>query len=73
MANERPWYFKDSTVIMAVLGLLIFALPLVWFNPHYSWRTKIVVSVIVLVATYYTWQLTVGTLKALESYSDFLK
>lgn len=73
MADERPWYFKDSTVILAVLGLLVIALPLVWFSPYYSLRRKAIVSAIVLVATYYTWQGTVGALKLLESYTDVLK
>ncbi|MBF0595169.1 MAG: hypothetical protein HQL22_09395 [Candidatus Omnitrophica bacterium] len=73
MSDERPWYLKDGTVILAVLSLLVVALPLVWFSPYYSTRRKVIVSVIVLVATYFTWQGTVGAFKMLGSYSDFLK
>ncbi len=73
MPDERPWFFKDSVVIMAVLGLLVIALPMVWFSPYYSLRRKVIVSVIVLVATYYSWQGTVGAFKMLEPYKDYLK
>ena len=73
MAEEREWYFKDSVVVMAILTLMIVALPLVWFSPYYSLRRKIIVSIIVTVGTYYTWQLTASSLKSLQSYTDILK
>lgn len=73
MADERPWYYRDSTVILAVLGLLVIALPLVWLSPYYSLRRKIIVSLITLVGTYYTWQGTVSMLKMMEPYMELLK
>ncbi len=72
MADERPWYFSDRTVIIAVLALMAFALPLVWFSPYYSMRRKFTVSVIVIVVTYFSWQMTMDSLKTLQSYYNML-
>lgn len=73
MANERPWYFYDRTVILAILALLIFALPLVWLSPYYSLRRKIVVSVLTVVGTYFSIVWTVDALKILKSSMELLQ
>ncbi len=65
-----PWYFKTSTVILAVCTVGPFALPLIIFHPKYSMTKKIVVSVIVLVVSYY---LGVVTAKAFQSIMDYYK
>ena len=51
-APKTPWYAKPVTLVISFLTVGPFALPLVWFNPVYSRRKKIVVTVIVLVLTY---------------------
>jgi hypothetical protein len=43
-------------------------LPLVWFNPFYSRKMKIVSTVIVLIATYMLWNMTVQAFKGLGDY-----
>ena len=73
MADERPWYFKDSTVVWAALLLLALALPLLWWSPYYSIRRKIVVSVIIIVGTYISWLGTAYALNTLAPYLDALK
>ncbi|MBF0620220.1 MAG: zinc ribbon domain-containing protein [Candidatus Omnitrophica bacterium] len=69
---SRPWYFRTPTVIGMILCLLALALPLVWWNPYYSRKTKIIVTVIVVVVTYLTWVATAQTLKMLQEYYKFL-
>ena len=65
----RPWYFRNTTVVMAILCLAVLALPLVWFNRYYSAKTKAVVTVIVLVATYLLW---IATQHAVQTLQDTL-
>jgi hypothetical protein len=50
-APKTPWYGKTAVLIVSFLTVGPFALPLVWFNPTYKRRTKIIVTVIVLVLT----------------------
>ncbi|MFH0985349.1 MAG: zinc ribbon domain-containing protein [Candidatus Omnitrophota bacterium] len=46
---QVPWYGKPMFLIASFLTVGPFALPFVWFHPTYSRRTKIVVTVIVLI------------------------
>lgn len=48
---KTPWYAKTATLVIGFLTVGPFALPLVWFNPAYSHRKKVIVTVIVLVLT----------------------
>lgn len=53
-SSEKPqtkWYFSNFIVVIAILSFGPLALPLVWFHPHYKRITKIIVSVLVIVAT----------------------
>ncbi len=68
----RPWYFRTTTVVMAILGLTALALPLVWFNPYYKPKTKIIVTVIVLAVTYAIWVLTAQAMQSLQEYYKVL-
>ena len=51
---KGPWYFSSGTLVMALFTIGPFALPLVWFNPKYSLRKKIVLTVVVL---FFSWML----------------
>jgi hypothetical protein len=48
---ETKWYFSNFIVVIAILSFGPLALPLVWYHPHYKRNTKIIVSVVVIVAT----------------------
>jgi hypothetical protein len=48
---QTPWYGKTMVLIVSFLTVGPFALPLVWFNPAYSRRKKIILTVIVLTLT----------------------
>lgn len=46
--SHRPktkWYFSTSVIVIALLSVGPFALPLVWFHPHYKRTTKIILTV----------------------------
>ena len=51
---KGPWYFASGTLVMALFTIGPLALPLVWFNPKYSMRKKIVLTVVVL---FFSWML----------------
>jgi len=49
-AGQKPqWYFKTSTAIVGFLIIGPFIIPLVWFNPRYSYIKKIILTVIFIV------------------------
>ena len=46
-----PWFFRTSVIVVAVLSVGPLALPLVWFHPRYSWKLKIIVTILVALGT----------------------
>ena len=51
LLDKKPqdkWYFKPYVLIIAFLCVGPFVLPLVWFNPSFSRRKKVVVSIIIV-------------------------
>ena len=65
---DRPWFFRTGTVVSALLCLTALALPLVWFNPYYSRRTKVVVTIIVGAVTYFALVALAQATKSLNEY-----
>lgn len=67
---KTPWYAKTPTLVISFLTVGPFALPLVWFNPGYSRRKKIIVTVIVLALT---WALASVFFRAAGTILDYYK
>jgi uncharacterized membrane protein YvbJ len=49
--DTAKWYHRTPFVVMSILCVGPFALPLVWFNPHYNAVTKAVVTISVIALT----------------------
>jgi uncharacterized membrane protein YvbJ len=65
---QDKWYFKTSTLIIAFLCIGPFALPLVWLNPRFSQKTKIIISVIVIILSYYLGIILINSLRSINKY-----
>ena len=49
---QTKWYFKTYWLIVAFLCIGPFALPLLWLNPRFNGRNKIVISIIIIILSY---------------------
>ena len=56
----KKWYQRTSAIVLSLLILGPLALPLVWINPHWSWKVRIIVSVVVVGVTIICGYLTVA-------------
>lgn len=65
---KEKWYFKTLTLVIAFLCVGPFALPLVWFNPRFSPKVKIIISAIIIALSYYLGVLLFNSLKSISSY-----
>ncbi len=70
--QQVPWYFRTNYIIIAFLVIGPFALPMVWFNPRLGWKTKIIVTIIVIVITYYLSIFVGNALKSIKEYYDII-
>jgi len=65
---QEKWYFKLSTLIISFVSIGPFALPLVWFNPRFSQKAKIIISALVIILSLYMGVLLFNSLKAISRY-----
>jgi hypothetical protein len=70
--QQTPWYSRTSWIVIAFLCIGPLALPMVWFNPRFNRKTKIIVTIIVLVITYFLWVLLSIALKSIKEYYNII-
>ena len=66
--QETKWYFKTSWIVIAFLCVGPLALPLVWFNPRFSRKTKIIVTIITINLSWCLSSLLINSLRSLKQY-----
>lgn len=71
--EERPavkpkekWYFRNYTLIVGLLMLGPFVLPLVWLNPRFDKKLKIIISVVVTVVGFFMIKASINTVNSLR-------
>jgi hypothetical protein len=69
-AGQVRWYFSTSVLIIAFLCVGPLALPLLWFNPRLTKKTKIILTLIVIILTYL---LGIVFIRSLESINIYYK
>jgi uncharacterized membrane protein YvbJ len=73
-AEEKlPWYFRTSTIILAVLSVGPLALPLIWWRPKTSLAWKIGLTIGILVLTWVLYEATMESIRTLREYYKLLE
>ncbi len=63
---KGPWYFTSGTLVLALFTVGPLALPLVWFNPRYSVKKKIVLTVITLLLSWWLFKMFITSLQVIK-------
>ncbi len=66
------WYFKPSIIIISFLCVGPFALPLVLLNPHFTFRKKVVITMIMLILTFLMVVICTYSIKSISEYYQFI-
>ncbi len=69
---KEKWYFSISTLVIGFLCVGPFVLPLVWANPNFGRKVKIVLSVAIIIVSYLLGVVFVKSLSAINSYYQLL-
>ncbi len=69
---QNKWYFKPYWLIIAFLCVGPLALPLLWLNPGISRRKKIVISIIIIILSYFLGILVSNALKSITEYYQLI-
>ena len=62
---KEKWYFKSTSLIVSFLCVGPFMLPLVWFHPSLSKRTKIIYTIVILVLSYFIFFVFMKSMKSI--------
>jgi len=71
--DTMPWYFRPSTIVIAILCVGPLALPLLWWRPKTSPAWKIGITVVVLVLSWILFQSTMASIRMLKDYYQMLE
>ncbi|MGE5197525.1 MAG: zinc ribbon domain-containing protein [Deltaproteobacteria bacterium] len=66
--KPQKWYFNPLAIVVGLALMGPFALPLVWYNPRLNRKAKIVITLIIFIATYFAAIAVAKSLKSLEHY-----
>ena len=70
--QRSKWYLRTSSIVAAFVFVGPLALLLVWFTPNYSKNKKIVITIIVVIVTYFLGILVINSLKTIAEYYRLL-
>jgi hypothetical protein len=70
--HPDKWYFKTHWLVIGFLCVGPFMLPLVWLNPGYSRRTKVIVTVVVAIASYVLFVVMLDSIRSIMDYYRFM-
>jgi hypothetical protein len=68
MLTRGKWYFNNSALVIGFLCVGPLVLPLVFLNPRFSKRAKIVISIIIIIASYSVGFLFYNSVRSLTRY-----
>ena len=66
--EPQKWYLRTSMLVLAFLVVGPLALPLVWINPRFSSKTKIIISLITVILTWWLVAVSVQSIKSITEY-----
>jgi hypothetical protein len=61
-------YFRTSWIVIAFLCVGPLVLPLVWFNPRFSKKVKVIVTIIIIIISWYLGSLFISSLRSIKQY-----
>jgi predicted nucleic acid-binding Zn ribbon protein len=71
--KKGKWYFSMAVFVTALLCVGPFALPLLWFNPRFTVKAKVLVSIVVIMLSYFLTMALVNSLSYLKSYYQMMQ
>lgn len=70
--DQLPWRYRTSTIVIALACVGPLALPLIWWRPNLSPAWKIVLTIGILVLSWFLFQSTMESIRTLEDYYQLL-
>lgn len=72
-AEQIPWYFRTTFIVLALCSVGPLALPLIWWRPRTSLTWKVGLTVGILILTWLLYLASLESLRALQEYYKLLE
>ena len=70
--KKTHWFYNPSLIFIGFLIVGPLVLPMVWFNPQLKKTTKIILSLVIIIVTWFLGKAFVQALSSLKQYYDIL-
>ena len=68
-----PWYFRTSSIIVALCTVGPLALPMIWWHPKLSQAWKIGITIVIIVISWFLLQATLESIRTIRQYYKMLE
>nr|WP_320116648.1 zinc ribbon domain-containing protein [uncultured Desulfuromonas sp.] len=68
-----PWYFRTSSIWVALACVGPLALPMIWWHPTMARQWKILSTIAIVLVSWLLYQMTVQSIHHLEAYYELLQ
>jgi len=65
---QSKWYFKTSALVITFLCAGPLVLPLIWLNPKFDQRKKIILTIVIAIVSYLLGVMLVSSIKTVMGY-----
>jgi hypothetical protein len=72
-AENVPWYFRKSFIIIAILCVGPLALPLIWWRPQTTPAWKIGLTIGILILSWILFKTTMESIRTLKEYYKLIE
>jgi uncharacterized membrane protein YvbJ len=66
--SQTKWYFKTHSIVIAFLCVGPLALPLIWLNPRFDRKKKIILTIIIIILSFYFGSVLINSLRSIKDY-----
>jgi len=70
--NTIKWYFRKSSIIIAICTVGPLALPLIWLRPNTTRRWKIGLTIMILALSWILFKLSLESIRKITEYYELL-
>lgn len=71
--QKKLWLFRNSTLIVSFCFVGPLMLPLVWFHPNLSRGQKTLITIVMVVITYFLCMIVSKSMNSIGEYYDFMQ
>ena len=70
--SKVKWYFKPYWLVIAFLCVGPLMLPLIWFNPGHTRQKKTIVSIVIVIISYFVGFIVLKAVNSIYNYYQLL-